>query len=65
MINDSGEKDDLYFPTHLNEMHEFIDDIIFEILQFLESLFVIQVCMKISTQWRQVSFQIPLKLSFK
>ncbi|KAG2381270.1 hypothetical protein C9374_006259 [Naegleria lovaniensis] len=43
----------------------FIDDIIFEILHFLDSLFIIQICMKISKQWRLVSFQIPLSLSFE
>ncbi|KAG2378026.1 hypothetical protein C9374_008648 [Naegleria lovaniensis] len=43
---------------------ELPDDMVFHILQFLESEFIIRVCMKVSTQWYRKSLEIPLSLNF-
>jgi len=40
------------------------DDSVFHILQFLDSKFIINVCMRISTQWLRKSKQVDLSIDF-
>ncbi|KAG2393823.1 hypothetical protein C9374_003587 [Naegleria lovaniensis] len=43
---------------------ELADDIIYSILEFSESLFILRVCMRISKQWLRKALEIPLSYKF-
>ncbi|KAF0976588.1 hypothetical protein FDP41_004487 [Naegleria fowleri] len=59
LFNHHGDHE--YF---FNQSDELADDMVFHILQFLESEFIFRVCMKVSYQWYRKSLEIPLSLDF-
>ncbi|KAG2373727.1 hypothetical protein C9374_011816 [Naegleria lovaniensis] len=60
------------FPSHTDEHHEIFifhpfhdENILFWMLQFLNSEFLMRVCMMVSKQWLEVALKIPLEFNFK